>query len=284
MTNPINTLVLGGYSAGKTHFGAQLLSRLHSRSCELELRGAAQNLSLFEGALARLADGMTSEHTPGHLYGSLRIPALSKHGVPMDLIWPEYGGEQLDKVMKERKMPPEWRDRVKESNHWVLMIRLLHTKRQDDLFNRPSTVEPETNDEGATPKSSSAAKWPNQALLIEFVQMLLFAHGSGVTRKLQSPRLLVLLSCWDEIPNSEAATPRETLKEYLPLFNSFLAANWEKESLLIYGLSSLSKSLKADDPDPEYQEKGPEAFGFVVLPDGNKDSDLTLPISRLANI
>src|SRR5438876_9431184 len=77
MSEKTEVLVLGGYSAGKTHFGAQLLARLHRRTGELQLRGASPNLSLFDGALACLSEGRASDHTSSQLYHTLTIPTVT---------------------------------------------------------------------------------------------------------------------------------------------------------------------------------------------------------------
>jgi len=283
MSEKTEVLVLGGYSAGKTHFGAQLLARLHKRSGQLQLRGAAPNLSLFDSALACLSEGKTSEHTSSQLYGTLTMPTISAAGQQIDLSWPEYGGEQLDKLAQRRSVPSAWRSRLRDSNHWVLMLRLLHTKAADDLLTRPlDSILSNTIGDGTTAKENEDFKWSNQATLIELVQILLHARGTGTTRELGVPRLLVLLSCWDELGFSLGTRPSDALKLHLPLFNSFLHANWTDGSFAVYGLSSLSKSLKSTEPDPEYQERGPEAFGYVVLPDGAQSPDLTLPVAMLA--
>jgi Double-GTPase 1 len=283
MTEKTEVLVLGGYSAGKTHFGAQLLARLHKRRGQLLMRGAAPNLSLFDTALACLSEGKTSEHTSSRLYGTLTIPTVSAQGHPIDLSWPEYGGEQLDDLAHKRSVPSGWRTRLRGSDHWVLMLRLLQNKTADDLLTRPlDAILSSTPAKTSASKENEAFKWSSQATLIELVQILLHARGAGTTRELEAPKLLVLLSCWDELNFTHDVRPRDALELHLPLFNSFLSANWTAPSCAVYGLSSLSKSLKHDKPDPEYQELGPEAFGYVVLPSGEQSPDLTLPVAILA--
>lgn len=275
-------LILGGYSAGKTHYGAQLLARLHKRSGTLQLRGAAPNLSLFDIALASLSEGRASEHTSSQVYGTLTIPTVSGDGSKIDLSWPEYGGEQLDKLTEKRSVSQAWRSRLRDSNQWVLMLRLLRTKSADDLLTRPLESILEKSVESEISETEDTLKWSSQSTLIELIQILLYARGIGSTRSLKVPKLLVLLSCWDELDLAPGTRPNDALQLHLPLFNSFLNANWDKKSLLVYGLSSLSKSLSDTDPDPEYLQKGPEAFGYVVLPDGSQSPDLTLPVAVLA--
>ena len=282
MNDPIQVLILGGFSAGKTHYGAQLLSRLYHRRGELQLRQAAPNLSLFEAALTKLSEGMTSEHTSRDLYETLVIPTRNSAGDQIDLVWPEYGGEQFDDIAKKRLIPPAWATRVLESNHWILVIRLMSIKSEYDFISRPLDILSMSSSTQASQESQkSSVAWFTQSSLIELMQVLLFVKGQSIVRRISEPKLLVLLSCWDELDVQIGERPRDILATYLPLFCRFLDVNWIPESLLTYGLSSLSKKLSSEVPDEEYKNKGPESFGYVVLPDGSQSSDLTLPIASI---
>jgi hypothetical protein len=282
MTENINTLLIGGFSSGKTHFGAQLLARLQKKSGELELREAAPSVALFEEALTRLAAGMSSEHTARQMFGDIKIPTADRSGRGIDLIWPEYGGEQVDDIASKRLISPRWRKRTRECDHWVLLIRLLHIKTEDDLVSRPlDKLYTERRQADNRPKEN-AFNWSSQALLLELMQLLLYVREQSTCRRLYRPKLLVLLSCWDEMPVTKMTIPGSVLASELPMFYSYLRANWDEDALTICGLSSLSRNLKPDVPDPEYVDRGPEAFGYIVLPDGTETSDLTLPIARLA--
>ena len=73
--------------------------------------------------------------------------------------------------------------------------------------------------------------------------------------------------------------PIDELFERLPMFGDFVASNW-KDSLVL-GLSALGRALDNEEPDEDYIAKGSERFGYVVLEDGTRSSDLTLPIRKL---
>ena len=47
------------------------------------------------------------------------------------------------------------------------------------------------------------------------------------------------------------------------------------------GLSALGRALSMEEADEEFAIRGPEDFGYVVLPDGKQSPDITLPIQRL---
>jgi Double-GTPase 1 len=281
MNESSKLLVIGGFSAGKTHFGAQLLSRLQSRTCTFVLREASPSVALLEEALSKLAEGMTSEHTSRDLYGTIILPVINSDHQEIDLIWPEFGGEQVDDFVKRRQVSAEWVARIQEADSWVLMIRLIKMRTEEDLISRPFDILLKQPSEAKDVQQPISLDWSAQAKTIELMQMLLFYKEVSMHREMDSPRLTVLLSCWDELSKPLGTPPREVLHEYMPLFSNFLETNWKAQSLSIYGLSSLSKPLKSDSPDEEYKKNGPESFGYVVLADGSHNRDLTIPISTV---
>lgn len=282
MPEPSKLLVIGGFSAGKTHFGAQLLSRLQSRTCAFQLREASPNLTLLEEALARLSEGMTSAHTSRDLYGTIILPVVDGTGDAIDLVWPEFGGEQIDDFVTTRRISSEWISRVRESDSWIVMLRLMKLRTDEDLISKPldSFLGQERADKSTTEDNQLVdnLSWSPQARLVEQMQMLLYFKEVSLCSRVSLPRISVLLSCWDELGKPENTVPADVLREYLPMFKNFLASNWAEESLAIYGLSALSKALKSDVPDEEFRKLGPESFGYVILPNGVKNRDLTLPI------
>jgi hypothetical protein len=271
-------LLIGNSSSGKTHFGAQLLSRLQTRVGLLSLRETPSNVGVFESVLQRLGQGLSSDHTETGFYGEVILPAVGKSGQMLDLVWPDYAGEQMtgeQGISQVRTVPAPWMDRIDSSDHWILMVRPLSTATQEDLLNRPLHGEPGLHTAEKPPTPSP------QLQLVELLQILRHVKKVSNLDPTQSPRMLVLLSCWDELP-AENATPSEILAEHLPALSAFLRANWAADSLMIYGLSALGKSLSATEVDSEYRNLGPEKFGFVVLPSGEQTWDLTLPIEKLA--
>ena len=272
-------LLIGGTSSGKTHFGAQLLSRLQTRTGRLQLREAPKNVALFEATLQRLGQGLSSDHTESGLYGEVVLPAVGKSGQTVDLVWPDYAGEQLTGergIAEVRTVPAHWMNRIALSDHWILMVRPMSATTEEDLLNRPLHSDPALSSNKKQHPVFSA-----QSQLIELLQILRHVKGVNNLTPARIPRMLVLLSCWDELP-VQSAPPNEILADRLPMLHAFLKANWLADSLLIYGLSSLGKSLSSLKADTEYRNHGPESFGFVVLPRGEQVLDLTLPVANLA--
>jgi len=198
-------------------------------------------------------------------------PVAHSSGRQAELIWPDYGGEQIKNLLSTHRIAAAWRDRVLAATNWILLVRPHTLKGNEDIFSRPLADLGTSNTEGAKYKPS------DQARLIELLQILL--HISGVSREggMSKPTLTVLLSCWDEL--EAKAVPLEVLRSNLPMFCDFIESVWKQP--IIIGLSALGRPLSKEQSDTEYSTRGPESFGYVVLPDGIEDKDITWPIARL---
>jgi hypothetical protein len=264
-------LLIGESGVGKTHYGAQLLKRLMKGDGQLRMDGAATNLEPFEAAMESLNEGMAAGHTPTTTYVDSVWPIADVGGRKAELVWPDYGGEQIKAISSNRRIPAAWRARVVNAPAWLLLVRLQQTRVSDDIFSRPLSTLKGTGIENREVQVS------DQARLIELLQMLLYIRGAITTKPLATPRLCVLLSCWDELDADKQ--PAAILEQRLPMFASFVESTWSEPSVL--GLSALERPLSPRDRDMEYAARGPEQFGYVVLPDGQRSTDLTVPIQRL---
>ncbi|MFJ3483842.1 hypothetical protein ACIPL1_10750 [Pseudomonas sp. NPDC090202] len=267
-------LLIGESGVGKTHYGAQLLNRLMNGAGKLRMDGAATNLQPFESAMGRLNEGRTADHTPTTTYIDSLWPISDENGTKAELVWPDYGGEQIKTMSSTRQIPTAWRDRVLDAPAWLLLIRLQQTRMSEDIFTRPLS--------GITGASidNREVQISDQARLIELLQMLIYIRSESTTKPLVSPRLGVLLSCWDELGTDELRRPpAKVLESRLPMFSSFIHSLWSEP--LVLGLSALGRALTPNNSDTDYVVQGPEHFGYVVLPNGDHTPDLTQPIQSL---
>jgi len=274
-------LIIGGSSTGKTHYGGQIFGRLRHGNGQLKMRRSPDDISLFEEVLNCLGQGVPAGHTSVEIYDNLVLPLEIAGGIQMDLIWPDYGGEQIKLIMEARQIGKKWRRRIIGSDGWLFFIRLDCITTYEDISSRPW----KEMEKDYTRKGSSEFKWSSQAHLIELLQFILHAKGVGTTNKLKLPAICFILSCWDEITGiKEGIRPKELLQERMPLLADFTRATWEKDYFHIFGLSSLGRALNENKPDEEYIEKGPETQGYVVSTEGEYLPDLTLPICTLINL
>ena len=264
-------LLIGESDVGKSHYGGQLLRRLMQEEGRIRMDGAATNLEPFEAVMAKLDEGLSAGHTPITTYDESRWPVVDDEGRKADLIWPDYGGEQIKNIIDERQLPNVWRNRIARSSAWLLMIRLQKIRADDDIFSRPLTSLKGSNTEAREVPLS------DQARLIELLQLLVHVRSTSDKRMGRLPRLAVLLTCWDEMEAQEK--PNDVLHKYLSMFGDFVASNWEEPAIL--GLSALGRRLDSQEPDEDYITQGSEQFGYVILENGTRSADLTLPIRNL---
>lgn len=273
---PKKILLLGESDVGKSHFGGQLLGRLNTEKCALKMVGSPPSLAAFEEVLDALNKGRAARHTSAAHYLESRWPIADSENNQIELIWPDYGGEQVKTIRESRSMSPEWRERIVESEAWIVMVRIQHSEVSDDIFSRPLDSLVNETDRDQDFQMSPQAK------LLEFLQWLMHVRGTGTLQPVSIPRLLLLLSCWDELPETQRGElPMDVISARMPMVASFLEANWRPGSLQILGLSALERPLNEGSVDEAYVDRGPETFGYVVLEDGTRTSDLTQVIAPL---
>ena len=264
-------LLIGESDVGKSHYGGQLLKRLMKEDGRVQMDGAATNLEPFQAVVASLDAGLSADHTAVTTYHESCWPITDEEGRKAHLIWPDYGGEQIKNIIDERQVPNVWLNRIERSLAWLLLIRLQKIRTDDDVFSRPLASLRGNRTE------TRVARLSDQARLTELLQMLVYVRSTSDKGMGRLPRLVVLLTCWDELEVQEK--PIDMLHERLPMFGDFVASTWEDSSIL--GLSALGRALNEKKPDKDYITQGSEQFGYVVLEDGTHSSDLTLPLRKL---
>jgi len=278
--------LIGSSSTGKTHYAGQLYGRLRHGTSRLRLRCPPKSLVALDNILQMLADGKSADHTQADVYEELDFPLVTDTGSEFDLLFPDYGGEQVKSMIQTRTIPDPWVKRLRDADGWILFVRPSLVPKMEDFINRPpggsiprplkKTQEP--REHGFVPTDSS---------FIELLQAALAVNKMSLLTRRRDPLLTVFLSCWDELfPEFQTShvRPFDVLYEHLPMFAEFLRSNWSEGRLLVYGLSSLGKELHKNKADNDYIERGPENFGWIVKPDGEADFDLTVPLLDILNL
>jgi len=270
-------LVLGGPKSGKTHFGAQLAIRLTKKTSAVKFYEQPENLGLFEEPMECLGRGRLAKHTPVVVSKDVVLPIEMANGSRARVVWPDYGGEQVQEMFRSRITSLDWNERASNAEGWLLMIRPELFRATRDLLHRPlKDFEPKR---GA---ASPLPEWIPEAALIEMLQMLLFARRRGRESRIATPRLVIAITCWDESKTVDATTkPHDELQRLTPMLANFVEGLWERSSLTVVGVSALGKTLSATADDEDFVDLGPHRQGYVVLPDGTKNEDLTWPLSKL---
>jgi len=264
-------LLVGPADAGKTHYGAVLLERWCAGRGALELLSPPDDLTAFAEARAAIQQGKCAPHTPKATFRETPIRLRTRSGRDCELLWEEYGGETLADMLRLRRFPPLWCSRIRDTGRWLLMIR-------PGPIEKPVVAFPKRGASVAT-GAPAASVTGSQAGLVELLQLFLDVAGLSAFDPAALPRLAVVLSCWDEMPNP--TVPDAVLVERCPLLSAFLKSVWPTDRRAIWGVSSLGRSLSQDEPDVAYRDAGPQQQGYLVLGDGTHSEALDEPLRWL---
>jgi Double-GTPase 1 len=272
-------LVLGGPNSGKTHYGGQLYGRVQRRPGLLRLRseqGTPTDLSAFKEVLDSLEKGCAARHTETGTWAEVMLPLTDVRGNAVDLRWPDYGGEQFRAIFDKRATASAWQNRLDQANRWVVLIRLNSETTYPDALKHLCKKA-----DGAVTHSVRAGDWDANARWVETFQIMLHIAGVDTVRRINNPRLCIMLSCYDELAEPKEK-PIETLAEKLPLVASFIESTWMPEAVSVWGLSALGCPLEKTSENENFAEEGPEYQGWVIRPDGGaRQPDLTEPLAWL---
>lgn len=268
-------LIIGPPKSGKTTFLAQLYGRLINRMGKLRITETPDNIEAIKQAYKRLATGNEPESTPAtdNLEVNISVALGSQEFL---LSCKDYGGEQVRDLVGLMEYDKTWIDRAKKNDRWILFIRPSEIEHRFDLSKKgfAEKDQKETND--------SITGTSDQSHFIELVQVLLHARGTGMKDPIDTPRLLIALTCWDEL--STDSTPEEILHQKMPLFAHFIEANWLPGAFKIIGVSAQEFPLNSDEARIKYREKMPQNFGYLVLDDNPEEKDLTRLIEKALSL
>jgi GTPase SAR1 family protein len=265
MNNSI--LIIGHPESGKTTFLAQFFTRIKKRKSSITLSKTPENIMAITNAVKMLADGEEPTTTPADENVELVLP-IKVDGINIDLICPDYGGEQVNDITELMGINNNWTKLANSSDQWILFI-------------RPDKITPEYDlsissyEEIETKKSTSFAPpgLSEQSKFIELLQALLYTKNIGIKHPNSVPKLSITLTCWDELKTERK--PVQILQEKLPMLHHFVETVWEKGAFEIFGLSAQEFPLNTQKAKDKYLDELPENFGYMIDQDGVKDKDIT---------
>lgn len=267
-------LLLGGPGAGKTTYLVQLHGRVSTGRSVLRARGAAASLTPIEAAYYQLQQGHAVAHTAHGTAVALTLPVVDGAGQELDIVVPDYAGEDLVRAVTERTITTRWRDEAMAGDHWVLLVRVARHPVLPDILTRPigELAWHAVEDDPQEPDSL-----PGDMLAVELLQALLYVRHREPDAPVRLPRLTLALSCWGELALLDGTSPDEVAAERLPLLHSYCRATWY-DRYRVLGLSAQGRPLDDDEPASEYVDLGPEQMGWIVTQDGTKEPDLTVVV------
>lgn len=278
MPDDHRVLLLGGASVGKTTLLTQLYGRLQGGDGQLRMRRAPASLAPIQAALRRLEQGLMVEHTPHTTNVEQILHATTIAGEAVDVVLPDYAGETLADVVQRRHAPSAWQRRVRDADHLILLLRLSQHSAPPDIISRPVA---NIQTDGAPGMAASSALGPSLDLwTVELLQIILHIRRSNGDGPRSLPRLTIVLSCWDELRLPDRTVPAQVVKERVPMVADFCIAHWGRCATTI-GLSAQGQNLRKDEEETKFVDLGPQEMGWLVLPDGDHDTDLTRLLTDL---
>jgi len=276
--NHTQILIIGGHDVGKTHFGGQIYGRLQTRDNFYQITSAPENITIFKEVLDNLNEGKSSGHTNVAANEVLALELKGRDQRETTLSFPDYGGEQVDHIVSDRRVNKIWTEQLSKSDSWMLFIRPDKIHPVEDIVTRGI---PDQEVLKKRKGSTEPLVLSPSAHFVELLQILNYSRQITARSK-KRPRLMVALSCWDLVADGDREKlPAEVLRLKLPGLADFLESVWGIDHTVI-GLSSTEKTLSDTKADADFVKKGPEHFGFFVNPVGETEKDLTLIIGLLS--
>ena len=273
MSHAHQLLIIGGPHAGKTHFVGQLYNRLNTGQSGYRMVTAPADLTVIQAVIDRLAQGRAGDHTQSGLNEEIEF-VVANDQAEITLTFPDYAGEQVKSLVSDRLVAGRWQELITQSDEWLLLIRPDEITALEDITNRGFAHLDDLKARAA--KAQADAELTAPSFYIELLQMMLYVKGKSALAPISEPRLTVALSCWDTLELAETGVvPLAELRKRLPFLADFLETVWVPGSWRACGLSSLGRTLDPETPDEDFVDEGPEKAGYVVLPSGTHDSDLT---------
>lgn len=271
MEQNASILIVGQPGTSKTTYLSQLIMQVDSKKKAIKFRNKPDDISLLKDAIDRLRMGEEVQATPSDNNSIIKLP-LSVDSKEIDLICPDYGGEQISQLIDVREVDSKWIELITQSNGWILFIRPSKLTVSFDI----STKSIEEADK-LEQSSNTEFKISDQSNLIELLQIFRYYKKLSTQQKTNAPKLLTVLTCWDEIDTK--VSPLEYTQKQLPLFYEFITSNWTENSYSFMGLSA--QGGKMADVKEQYEISGPEDCAYIVEQNGDNVHDLSLLLTKV---
>jgi len=267
MVSNDSILIVGQPNSGKTTYIAQFLTRVQKRKSSINLIKIPENIKAINNARQRLSMGEEPEATPADQNVELVIP-INVDEKNIDLVFPDYGGEQVNTMIELMEINKNWQKLVATSDRWIHFIRPHEIVPEYDLsISSYDAIETTKSTTFESPALSDQSKF------IELLQILLHTKNIGVKHLISIPKLTIVLTCWDELQTD--GKPVDVLREKLPMFLHFVETVWGKETFEILGLSAQGFPLTTPEAKDKYLDELPENFGYMIDREGVEDKDIT---------
>lgn len=289
-------LIIGKPQTGKSCLKGQLHTRLSEIDSKVKKYKDATNIEAVEQIANSQARGLNPNRTSDNkdIDAETTFHLEFEDGEKVDLIWPDYAGEKITDIIKDRKLKKSWMPLIQESSVWMLFIRLDKLKPIDNLLLRPQENVKRLDESNKNNEEDFSYEISDYAFFVELLQMLLFQRGLSTLNTVKSPALQIVLTFWDDLVKDEnghkVGTPKEELFRRCPMLVEFIESIWDSSKISFMGLSPQGMSL-AKNPEKAIQSEAiqdftdaPEEHGYIITDEGEKEDDLTFLIQHAINL
>ena len=98
----------------KTTYLSQLVLQVEGKKKAIKFRNKPDDLSILKDAIAQLRSGQEVQATPSDNNEIIKLP-LSINGNEVDLVCPDYAGEQISNLLESREIDAKWIDLIVNS-------------------------------------------------------------------------------------------------------------------------------------------------------------------------
>ncbi len=264
-----SVLIIGHPATGKTTFIVQFYIRVMKRKSSIKLTKTPENINAITDAVRRITSGEEPMPTPAEENVEVTLP-IKVDGKNIDLVCPDYGGEQVNNLTALMEIDSQWEELVNRSNRWMLFIRPhMITSEYDLSISSYAEIAERKSTAFTSPGLSDQSKF------IELLQVLLYTKNKGLMHSIVVPKLSLVLSCWDELNLENKKTPVQVLYEKMPLLLHFVETAWVNDAFRVFGLSAQEFPLTTQEAKHKYLNNLPENFGYMVDQEGAQDKDIT---------
>lgn len=272
MEQNTSIIIVGQPGTSKTTYLSQLILQVEGKKKAIKFRNKPDDISILKDAITRLRNGEEVQATPSDNNEIIKLP-LSIGDNEIDLICPDYAGEQISHLLESREIDAKWIDLIADSNGWIIFIRPTQLSVSYDISTK-SIKEAEALKQPSNIKFQVS----DQSNLIELLQILRHYKKLTVQQKSENPKLLVVFTCWDEL--DKKASPLEYVQKQLPLFYEYIVNNWCEGSFSFAGLSA--QGGRMEDVKENYEIFGPEESAYIVEQNGGDNvCDLSLLLTKV---
>jgi Double-GTPase 1 len=251
-------LIFGEPETGKSNYIGRSWLAVDGGLSSLSIRGLPEDLDTVRFLSSALLEGNYSGHTNPNSAATVLLDVLENGPTEKSLgqiALPDFKGENAMRIYKSRQWLPGWGLLLDSLHGWLIFVRGEKIRAEID-WAKAQELGGSYLREHQTPLTDPCT----DVLLVEMNQLLM---DEIEARSVRSPRIGVVVSCWDELPDGHnQLSPEAYIRQELPLLWQFLKARDSEGEVRFFGLSTTGGDLNNGAFRDQFLNS-PDTFGYV---------------------